>query len=98
MKVVFTESARDQFSAGIRYVHERNPKAAKRIRDACRKSLTRLERFPMSGRYIPEFPDLPYRELIHPPYRFFYRIDERADTVWVVAVWHDSQLPDEPEE
>ena len=43
---------------------------------------------------VPEFPDLPYREVIVEPYRFFYRIEEA--TVWVVAVWHGAQPPEEP--
>ena len=56
--------------------------------------MKRLETFPDSGRRLPEFPDLPHREIIVPPYRFFYRVVE--DTVWIVGVWHGVQLPDEP--
>jgi len=56
--------------------------------------LRRLEKFPESGRVIPEFPELPHRELIVAPYRFFYRV--KGKTVWVVAVWHGAQLPGEP--
>ena len=44
---------------------------------------------------IPEFPELPYREVVVPPYRFFYRTEGK--TVWIVAVWHGAQLADEPE-
>ena len=58
------------------------------------ESLTRLQDFPESGRVVPEFPDLPYREVIAKPYRFFYRVKE--DAVWIVGVWHDAQLPEEP--
>ena len=49
---------------------------------------------PESGRSIPEFPDLPHREVIVRPYRFFYRVVGK--TVWVVAVWHGAQLPASP--
>jgi plasmid stabilization system protein ParE len=56
--------------------------------------LRRLERFPESGRVLPEFLDLPYREVIVAPYRFFYRVVDR--TVWVVGVWHGAQIPEEP--
>jgi plasmid stabilization system protein ParE len=56
--------------------------------------LRRLEKFPESGRVIPEFPELPHRELLLAPYRFFYRV--KGKTVWVVAVWHGAQLPREP--
>ncbi len=43
---------------------------------------------------LPEFPDLPFREVIATPYRFFYRV--KGDRVWVAATWHGAQLPDEP--
>ena len=56
--------------------------------------LRRPERFPESGRVLPEFADLPYREVIVGPSRFFYRI--AGKTVWVVAVWHGAQIPAEP--
>lgn len=42
----------------------------------------------------PEFPDLPFREAVVPPYRFFYRRERNA--IWVVAVWHGAQQPKEP--
>ena len=54
----------------------------------------RLEWFPESGRALPEFPDLPYREVIVAPYGFFYRIADR--TVWIAGVWHGAQIPEEP--
>ena len=57
-------------------------------------TLRRLEQFPESGRIIPEFPDLPYREVVVRPYRFFYRI--KGSTVWIVAAWHGAQLPKRP--
>ncbi len=57
--------------------------------------LTRLKKFPESGRPLPEFPELSFREVIVSPYRFFYKVKD--NNVWIVAVWHGAQLPDEPE-
>jgi plasmid stabilization system protein ParE len=71
-----------------------NSAAAIRFRQRAEQTLRRLEQFPESGRVVPEFPDLPYREVIVSPYRFFYRITEAG--VWVVAVWHGAQPPEEP--
>jgi toxin ParE1/3/4 len=56
--------------------------------------LRRPERFHESGRVLPELPDLPYREVIVAPYRFFYRV--AGDTVRVVGVWHGAQIPARP--
>lgn len=96
MKIKFTPSAREQFLAGLNYIRQDNPRAARELRKRAEKSLTRLKQFPKSGRQIPEFPELPYREVIVPPYRFFYRVEDKV--VWIVAVWHGAQLPANPEQ
>ncbi len=94
MKVKFTPSARAQFLEGLEYIRQDSPAAAKGFRNKAEKALRRLEKFPASGRSIPEFPDLPHREVVVRPYRFFYRVS--GSTVWVVAVWHGAQLPAGP--
>ncbi|MGH7771272.1 MAG: type II toxin-antitoxin system RelE/ParE family toxin [Candidatus Binatia bacterium] len=94
MKLRFTPSGRSQFLEAIAYIQRDNPRAARRFRRQAEVLLRRLERFPNSGRVIPEFPELPHREVIVRPYRFFYRVQET--TVWVVAVWHGAQLPEKP--
>ena len=94
MTVQFTPSARAQFLAAITYIRRDNTEAARQFRQRADQILRRLGQFPGSGRVIPEFPELPYREVIIAPYRFFYRPER--NTVWVVGVWHGAQLPDEP--
>jgi toxin ParE1/3/4 len=95
VKIKFTPSARRQFLEGLEYIRQDNPAAAHRFRKKAEAILSRLSEFPESGRAIPEFPELPHREVIVRPYRFFYRIVGR--TVWIVAVWHSAQLPGGPE-
>jgi plasmid stabilization system protein ParE len=73
VRVRFTPSARAQFLAVISYIHRENPEAAHRFRQRAERVLRRLERFPRSGHHLHEFPDLPHREVIVRPYRFFYR-------------------------
>lgn len=94
MKVKFTPSARAQFLEGLEYIRQDSPTAARQFREKAETVLRRLEEFPESGRSIPEFPDLPHREVIVRPYRFFYRVSGK--TIWVVAVWHGAQLPEGP--
>ena len=96
MKVLFTPSGRSQFLAAITYIYRENPTAAVAFRHKAEKVLSRLRKFLQSGRALPEFPDLPFREVIVTPYRFFYRV--KGKTVWIVAVWHGAQLPEEPNE
>jgi toxin ParE1/3/4 len=93
VKIRFTPSARAQVLEGLEYVARDKPNAARR-RVPAEAALRRLERFPSSGRRIPEFPELPHREVVLHPFRFFYRVDKKI--VWVVAVWHDAQVPKAP--
>ena len=95
MKIVFTPSARDQFLRALAYIRRDKPSAAVLFRHKTEKALSRLQDSPESGRTLPEFPDSHYREVIVPPYRFFYRVKENI--VWIVAVWHGAQLPGSPE-
>ena len=59
MKIKLTVSARSQFLEGLEYIRRDNPGAAKDFRKKAEAVLRRLERYPESGRTIPEFPDLP---------------------------------------
>ncbi len=94
MRVKFTASARGQFLEALQYIRQVKPSAAHQFRVRAEEVLRRLEQFPASGRAIPEFTVLPHREVIVPPYRFFYRVV--GQTVWIVAIWHGAQIPSEP--
>lgn len=94
MKVRFTPSARAQFLSALAFIRRDSPPAAAHFRSRAEKILRRLEQFPESGRVVPEFPELPYREVVISPYRFFYRV--KGEIVWVVAVWHGAQAPEQP--
>lgn len=94
MKVRFTPHARAEFMGAPDYIRRDDPAAARRFRKKAERALRRLVRHPDSGRRLPEFPDLPFREVTVSPYRFFYRKEGR--TVWIVAVWHGAQRPREP--
>ena len=94
MRVRFTPSARTEFLAVITFLQAENRVAAKRFRVRSEKALARLKRFPLSGHPIPEFPELPFRDVSLAPYRVFYRI--RGKTVWIVAMWHGAQVPRSP--
>ena len=96
LKVQFTPPARAQFLAALAYIRADRPSAAWAFQHRVNAVLARLGDFPDSGRVVPEFPDLPFREVIVDPYRFFYRV--KGGTVWVVAAWHGAQIPEVPAE
>ena len=94
MKVRFTPSGRIQFLKAMSYLAQDHPQAALRFRKKAERVLRRLLRYPEPGRLIPEFPDLPFGEVIVAPYRFFYRREGKI--IWVVTCWYGAQLPVEP--
>ncbi|MGD1075942.1 MAG: type II toxin-antitoxin system RelE/ParE family toxin [Thermodesulfovibrionales bacterium] len=96
MKVLLTPSARDQFLSAITYIYRDSPSAAIAFRHKAEKTLSRLRKFPRSGRILPEFLDLPFREVLVPPYRFFYRVIENI--IWIVSAWHSAQLAKDPKD
>ena len=59
VKVKFTPSARTQFLEGLEYIRQDSPSAALCFREKAEQVLRRLEKFPESGRSIPEFPGFP---------------------------------------
>lgn len=95
MRIRFTPSARLQFLEALAYIRRDNPGAARKFRERTEKVLRRLEDYPGSGRLIPEFPELPHREVVIHPYRFFYRVERK--TIWIVAVWHGAQEVEKPQ-
>jgi toxin ParE1/3/4 len=92
MRVRFTPQAERQYRGALRYVHTRSPDGAAAVQQRAAAVIDLLREYPYAGDSIPEFPDLPHRELQVSPYRFFYRIID--DTVWIVAVRHARQLPE----
>lgn len=94
MKIRFANTAKISLHSAINYILQDNPTAAANFLERVEKTLRRLAKHPESGRRIPEYPELPYRELLVIPYRFFYRVDGK--TIFIVAVWHAAQVPVEP--
>lgn len=97
MKIDFTPTARARLREITRYLAGVNPLAAQKRLAEMDRAASRLARFPRLGHRVPEFADLPIRQLIiHHPYRLFFVLDEARQTVWVVDVWHGAELPSRP--
>lgn len=96
MIVRLTPPARAQLLAAVAYINADRPTAARDFRMRVDGALRRLIDFPESGRVVPEFSGLGFREVLVDSYRLFYRV--QGDVAWVVGVWHDAQIPDEPDE
>jgi toxin ParE1/3/4 len=94
--VRLTPPARAQLLAAVAYIQADRPTAARDFRMRVDNALRRLIDFPESGRVIPDFDGLGFREVLVDSYRLFYRA--HGEVIWVVGVWHDAQIPDSPAE
>ena len=97
MKLRYTRRATERYTAALVHLTEQNPAAALRLFNKAEAALDRLQTFPMLGSYSREYEHLAVRQVIVEPYRFFYFIDQRHRTVWVLDLWHVAQIPDEPQ-
>ncbi len=74
------------------YIASDSPLYARHQVEKIVASVERLSEFPESGRPLPEFVHLPYREVIVDPYRVIYRYDPFVGQLIIVAVVHGRRL------
>lgn len=89
MKVVWSPLALERVGEIAGYIARKNGTAARAWIDSVFAKVKRLERFPKSGRTVPEIRRASVRELIHGDYRVIYRI-KRAE-IAVLTVRHGRQ-------
>jgi toxin ParE1/3/4 len=93
--VTFAESAvGDLENLRDWYTGQGVPDVGARLVGEVIERVEQISAFPESGRIVPEFETPWLRELIHPPFRIVYRIDD--DRVRVVRVWRSERLMLEP--
>ncbi len=83
-RVVWTEPALQDLDAIADYISLDKPGAAKRLVQKVFKRVEQLEQHPRSGSVPSELRDTPYRHLVIPPLRIFYR--QKKDVVYIVYV------------
>lgn len=71
------------------YADQHVPDVGERLLHEVVDQVERLVDFPESGRIVPEFAVAQLREIIHPPFRIVYRLDD--DRVRVVRVWRSER-------
>jgi len=90
-RLIWTEPALADLEAIADYMALDKPDAAARYVRQVFAAVERLARFPKSGLRVPELPHLPYRQVIVPPCRMFYRL-EGADVLIVFVLRGEQRL------
>ena len=89
MRVVWSPLALDRVNEISDYIARENVSAAKRWVDSLFIKTKRLEKFPQSGRAVPETQRLSIREIIYGNYRVIYRISR--DQIAILTIRHGRQ-------
>lgn len=87
--LIWTEPAIADLEAIADYIALDKPDAATRYVHKVFATVERLTRFPKSGARVPEIPHLPYRQVIVPPCRIFYRLE--GEDILIVFVMRGEQ-------
>ena len=93
--VRWTQRARSDLQGIHDFIARDSPRAADTLVERVLTTVERLASFPESGRIVPEFPNLTYREVIVANYRVLYRCQENV--VWIAAVVHGRRLLANPQ-
>ena len=89
-KIVWTEPALQDLEQIAEYISLDKPDAAKRFVRQVFDRVEQLTSHPKSGSVPPELKGTPYRHLVHPPVRIFYRI--QLETIFVVYIMRGERL------
>jgi toxin ParE1/3/4 len=84
LKIVWSPLAIERAYEEARYIAQDKPEAALRWLDGLFESTDRLERFPESGRIVPELNVPDYREVIYKSHRVIYRIEKSSINILMV--------------
>lgn len=86
MKLLLTDSGRRQLHAAVETIHRRDRDQARQFRAQIESLLTAPDEIGQRGTPLPEFADLPFREVHIDDYRFFFRAE--GNTLWLAGVWN----------
>ena len=83
-RIIWTESALQDLDQIADYISLDKPKAANRFVQRVFQRVEQLAFHPKTGSIPNELNGTPYRQLVIPPVRIFYR--ERDDTVFIIYI------------
>jgi len=86
MKIVLTDSGRRQLCTAVETIHRRDRDRARQFRAKIECLLTAPDEIDQRAAPLPEFADVPFREVHIDDYRFFFRSE--GNTLWLAGVWN----------
>jgi len=94
-RLIWSPTARLDLREIADYISEDDPVAAKKFVRHLIQTVERLQTFPESGRIVPEIMDPIIREVIRPPCRIVYRVNQQRTLIEIIRIWHARRgIPD----
>lgn len=90
-RLIWTEPALNDLESIAEYIALDKPDAARRYVRRVFQAVERLSQFPKFGSIPPEVPHLPYRQVVVPPCRIFYR-SEGKDILIIFVMRSEQRL------
>ena len=90
VELIWSEPALQDLDALADYIALDKPETASALVALVFEKVDSLRRFPRLGSCPPELPRMPYRQLVIPPCRIFYRTEQKR--VLIVHVMRGEQL------
>lgn len=73
----------------VTYIAQDNPEAAKALGDNLLDAALSLAKAPFKGSRYPKLGDV--RKLTLPPFKIFYRVNDRTSAVQILRFWHSAR-------
>jgi len=90
VKIIWSPLAVDRVAEIAEYIAQDSPNSAEKWVESIFQVVERLEKFPKSGRVVPEIKQDDFREIIHGNYRIIYRLQN--EIVSIHTVRHGRQI------
>ena len=88
-QVIWSPQALAELEAIGDFIAQASPEYAQMLVDGAFEAVQRLERFPRSGRMVPEIGDTDMREILYRGYRIMYVIS--GEEAKILTVYHSSR-------
>lgn len=89
--IVWTNQALQDLRDIVRYIALDDPAIARRFGNFLISKAETLITFPFIGRMVPEFREHLLREILIPPYRIVYEINEPEHSLAILRIWHGAR-------
>ena len=90
-RVDWARSGLADLQAVVRHIACDDPEAARRFGERLLVAVESVSEFPRLGKVVREFRDDTLREVVVPPFRLVYEIDDNQKILTVLRVWHGAR-------